>query len=522
MILASLLQDIPFQINVLGMHSNSDQILQLPISHISDDSRTVQPGGLFVAIPGQTVDGHRFVNQAAKRGAAVAVVQHLVAEAPKNLVQIQVVSTSQALGRMAAHFYNNPANKMTLCAVTGTNGKTTTTFLVEALLAHAGYAPGLLGTVLYRYAGYQQPSPFTTPGSLEIHRLLDQMAQHGTKAVVLEASSHALALDRLFGILFRVVAFTNLSQDHLDFHGDMEAYFQTKAALFREHLIPYEQGGRAVINADNAYGQRLLQELSPNLCIAVSSRPKTDAWQPQVSLHSLQQSLQGIRATFHTPKGLVSIHSPLCGQHNVENLAVAVGMGVALDLPAETIGTGLSTLQHVPGRLQRVPGPKDKPTVFVDYAHTPDALVKVLQTVRSLSAEATSKKSRIFVVFGCGGDRDRGKRVLMGQAASQYSDALLVTSDNPRTEDPIDIIQQIIPGIDKPLCTPSELLHAKTGYLVHPDRRQAIHMAVSTAKPQDVVVIAGKGHETHQIIGEEKLPFDDVQEAALALHMHTL
>ena len=512
--LSQLLRDVELRPSLSAPLPSPAELDAIEIAEIRDDSRQVQPGDLFVAVPGQTVDGHHFIADAAQRGAQAVIVEKLHPET--RLLQIPVVNAAEALAQLAMNRYGRPADSLTLIGITGTNGKTTSNFLVETLLEEAALRPGLLGTVLYRGPGVSQPAPFTTPTALLLHRTLGQLAEHGARAVTMEASSHALALGRLYGVRFRVVAFTNLTQDHLDLHGTMDEYFAAKCRLFEEHLLPAERGGRAVINLDDPWGRRLFERLPAAQRIGFSLDGPAD-----VAVVSEQTGVDGITAVLSTPVGEVTLHSPLTGRFNLENLALSVGIGVALGLSAAQIGRGLSRLSGVPGRLERVPSRRG-PTVLVDYAHTPDALQRVLATLRPLTSSNPSKRSRLIVVFGCGGDRDAGKRPLMGKAAAEEADLVIVTSDNPRSENPQRILDMIVEGIEStarlpPLGDRSQLSTAASGYWVEPDRRQAIQSAILTASPDDLVLLAGKGHEDYQVIGTSKQHFDDREEAQRAL-----
>ena len=504
--------------------SDSRALLQRAVAEVRDDSRRVQPGDLFVAVPGQTVDGHAYVKTAAERGALAVVVEKRCAVA---IPQIVVGSSAEALSRIAANRYGRPADALKLIAITGTNGKTTSTHLVEALLDAAGLPCGVIGTIAYRLGSKRWPAPLTTPTALLLQQTLAELVALGASHVAMEASSHALALQRMAGMRCQVAAFTNLTQDHLDFHGDMEAYFQAKLRLFHDHLLPPEQGGRAVVLIDDEAGQRIAASLPPGACLRVSLCGPAD-----IALLHERQGLDGTQARFATPLGELTIGSRLTGRFNLANLAVAVGIGVALGLDRDTIARGLARVEGVPGRLERVALPKSAsgtvpsgPSVFVDYAHTPDALERVLQALRKLGG-GESRRGRLFVVFGCGGDRDTSKRAPMGRIAARWADVVVVTSDNPRTEDPKAIVAQIVSGIvsapadDSPpperLERPA-LASAKSGYFVEVDRRQAIAAALLAARPEDVVLIAGKGHEDYQIIGTQKQHFDDREEVARVL-----
>jgi UDP-N-acetylmuramyl-tripeptide synthetase len=459
----------------------------LEIAEVRDDSRAVGPGDLFVALRGQTVDGHKYLGTAFAQGAAAALVE--VKDPAVDGLQIVVPSTARALALVAANRYGRPAEAMKLIGVTGTNGKTTTTFLVEALLRASGARPGVIGTVSYRFGERSWPAPFTTPTPLELHKTLHEMRASGATHVVMECSSHALALDRLYGLCFAVSAFTNLTQDHLDFHGSMEAYRDAKALLFREYT-----DGRAAVLIDREHAAFMAAAAGPRL-LAVSAHDNPRA---AVRVASARHSIAGIEAELATPAGPLHLRSPLIGAFNLENLVVAVGVGLALGLSPTNIGAALDGVRGAPGRMERV---GDAP-VFVDYAHTPDALERVMAALRPLT------EGRLLVVFGCGGDRDRTKRPKMGAAVARDADLGFVTSDNPRTEDPDSIIQMILEG-----------MHGARP-VVEPDRRKAIQLAVAEMRPGDALIIAGKGHEDYQILGKTKVHFDDREEARAALQNH--
>jgi UDP-N-acetylmuramyl-tripeptide synthetase len=476
------------------------------IGDVRDDSRQVRAGDLFVAVRGQTVDGHEFVKTALAQGARAIVAEREV-DAPPTVTVVRVPSGAKALARIAANRWGRPAEALTMIGVTGTNGKTTSTFLAEALVRAAGGEPGVLGTVTYRYRDASRAAPFTTPTPLELHATLAEMRDAGVTHVAMECSSHALALDRLEGVSYQVAAFTNLTQDHLDFHGTMEAYAEAKAQLFREHVRP---GGASVILMDHAQADQMAKA-ARGLILRVSTLDQPG----DVRLRAFSQDVAGIRATFDTPAGEVKLASPLIGRFNLENLAVAVGVGVGLGFDAATIARALDGVSGVPGRVERVPAADARGFgVFVDYAHTPDALERVMAAARPLA------RGRLIVVFGCGGDRDRTKRPIMGRAAARDADLAIVTSDNPRTEEPASIVEMIVEGVmqePSPRLDARELATAKRGWVAIVDRRAAIGAAMGAARPGDVVVIAGKGHEDYQIIGKTKHHFDDREEAAAAL-----
>lgn len=492
----------------------------LDILDISDDSRRITPNSLFVALPGQTHDGHQFAADVVKRGAVALLVQR---PCPVPVPQIRVQHTPRVLSLLAANFYRRPAESLSLLAVTGTNGKTTTTHLVQGLLEHAEVPTGLIGTNGYRFHNHTWPAPFTTPTSLLLQKTLAEMHAQGAKAVVMEASSHALALSRLVGVRFRVAAFANLTQDHLDFHRDMEDYFAAKSLLFTQHLLPAEHGGRAVLFVDDPYGRRLASSLPAGLVLTVSLTSQAD-----VRLLQSEMTFDGLTATFGTPLGELRVTSALTGRFNLANLAVALGMGIALGLPPAVLVAGLSQVSGVPGRLERIAGPPGSPSVFVDYAHTPDALGRVLATLRELRSPS-QRTARRLVVFGCGGNRDASKRPVMGRTAAQEADLVVVTSDNPRNEDPQRILDAIVPGILSTEPPPvrvaptadlqTELSTHGRVFCVEPDRRRAIRCAIAAAHPGDLVLIAGKGHEDYQLIGDNRTHFDDREEARLALSL---
>jgi murE/murF fusion protein len=458
------------------------------IRGVRDDSRAVEPGDVFVAVKGMRSDGHAFVATAVERGAVALVVEH---EVDAKVPQIVVPSTANVLGWLVARSLGNPADAMTLIGITGTNGKTTTTYLVESILEAAGAKAGVIGTVSYRWGGKTFDAPYTTPTPQVLHKTFAAMKEAGCTHVVMEVSSAALAMHRLAGVTFKVGAFSNLTQDHLDVHGSMEAYRDAKKLLFSEHL----RGGTAVINVDDPYGEDMAGAADPRH--TATSRVSVEGRIADVRAVFQESTVKGIRATFATPTGEVAIEAkPLIGQYNVANLALAVGIAEAIGVPHDTIAAGIAALKSVPGRVERVPNGADL-DILVDYAHTPDALRNVLGALRPLT------RRRLICVFGCGGDRDPTKRPKMGAAVAELADLAVVTSDNPRTEDPRAIIDQILPGVPKP-------------FVVDVDRRAAIRAAIAEATPGDVVVIAGKGHEDYQILGTTKIHFDDREEAAAA------
>jgi UDP-N-acetylmuramoyl-L-alanyl-D-glutamate--2,6-diaminopimelate ligase len=506
---------------VSGAHIVGDA--PLAIGEVRDDSRQVQPGDVFVAISGTVADGRRFLAEAAARGASALVVEKADAAsaAPGSEpwlglpgAVVIVPDARHALAKIAAKRWDTtPA--LTLMAVTGTNGKTTTTYLLEAMLAAAGIRSGVIGTIAYRVeARLCRDAPLTTPGALALHALFAEMQAAGATDVVLEASSHALAQRRLDGCLFRVAGLTNLTQDHLDYHGSMARYLDAKALLFEKLLDPHR--GVAVLPMDRPEGRALRGRLPPQqavLGIAVSGvtgeGPSVD-----VAVQSFAASPDGVRARLATPIGPLDIASSLVGGYNLANITLAVGMAIARGIPGEAIVRGLAALQGVPGRLQRVPNSRGV-LAIVDYAHTPDALERAMAALRPM---VVSAGARLITVFGCGGDRDRGKRPLMGDAAVRDSDLVVITSDNPRGEAPGAIIAEIVAGAGGAgrALTASELLTAGRGFFVEPDRRSAIRAAVEASRAGDVLLLAGKGHEDYQIIAGTRAHFDDREEVAKA------
>ncbi len=475
------------------------------VSLVADDSRQVRPGAVFFAFRGARADGHDFAAAAARAGAVAVVAEREVPCAPARLVLVP--DARRALALAAARFHGSPGEVLLLAGVTGTNGKTTVAWLVEACLREAGVPAGLLGTVAYRWPGAERPAPYTTPGAVELQSLLAEMRRAGARAAVLEVSSHALDQERVAGLPFRVAGFTNLTRDHLDYHRDLESYFQAKRRLFTEGLAP---GGVAVLNADDAFGARLAGQ--------IASGRRASAWRyglqgrGEIGAEGLRLGLAGIEAAVMAPAGRLEVHSPLVGAHNVENLLCAAGMALGLGLAPAAVAQGLSSSRGAPGRLERIEA--GGVTAFVDYAHTDDALARVMAALRALEPR------RLMVVFGCGGDRDRGKRPLMGEAVGRAADLAVVTSDNPRSEDPLAIIGEIVPGLERAGARRLSTAAAgagERGYAVVPDRREAIGLALAAARPGDAVLIAGKGHEETQIVGAERRHFDDREEARRAL-----
>ncbi len=480
--------------------------LQSEVVSITEDSRMVRPGSVFVAIQGTQQDGHDFVNQAFAQGATAVVVeegsfQSAPAEASSAVsALIHVNNSRKALGLMASQLYGNPSQHLKMVGVTGTNGKTTVTHLAKSLLEAQGHQVGLLGTVGYVYGKERLEASHTTPAPVQLQEMLREMVRAGIDVGVLEVSSHALALDRIAGCEFDIVVFTNLTQDHLDFHQTMERYFQSKLHLFTDYVVRGQKSGskRALINADDPWAPLILQQCRiPVWTFGIHSKADIQA-------EAIQLGMNGTQFVVTSPLGRMTITSQLVGEHNVSNTLAAIGIGLEMGMTPVCIEQALESVENVPGRFERIQENQDF-TVVVDYAHTDDALQRLLD------AAQTVKQGRIITVFGCGGDRDRGKRSKMGQVAVRNSDLVIVTSDNPRTEDPQAILSDIEKGIEA--LPPEE----RCPYQTISDRAEAIQSAIEAATSGDLVLIAGKGHEDYQILGTQKVHFDDREEARKAI-----
>jgi UDP-N-acetylmuramoyl-L-alanyl-D-glutamate--2,6-diaminopimelate ligase len=465
------------------------------ITGIAYDSRAVKPGGVFVALKGQRADGATFVRDAIERGAAAIVSEQQPAEGSSTIPWIVVSDARRSLSKLAVAFYQDPSRDLQVIGITGTNGKTTTAYLIASIFDAAGIRCGVLGTVAYELGNETREATRTTPEAPDLQALLREMVDRGCGACAMEVSSHALSLHRVDGITFGAGVFTNLTRDHLDFHLDMEGYFHAKRKLFE--MLP--ANAPSLLNIDDPRGAVLTE---------AGGRPVTyGIYHPaDITPGPLSLSLDGLQFDIRTPRGRVSARSNLVGRPNVYNILAAVSVATALGLPFDAIERGIQKLSGVPGRFEKVSGANDDLTVVVDYAHTDDALRNLLETARSLA------RGRLITVFGCGGDRDRTKRPLMGAVAGRLSDLIVITSDNPRSEDPKRIIEDIQRGI-----TPDTRRDAGQGLLTIVDRRAAITRAIELARPGDLVLIAGKGHEKHQVIGDEVLPFDDAAVAREAL-----
>jgi UDP-N-acetylmuramoyl-L-alanyl-D-glutamate--2,6-diaminopimelate ligase len=463
------------------------------VSGLEYDSRRVNPGDAFIAMRGEASDGNKFIDKAIAAG-AVAVVTDSAVELPREGVAwAQVSHGRRALARLSANFYKRPAERMAITGITGTNGKSTTAFLLEAILSAANRKSALIGTIEYHVAGKVLPAPHTTPEALDLNRILADALGNGATEAVMEVSSHALVQQRVYGIPFDVAVFTNLTRDHLDYHHNMEEYFGAKQILFEG--CGTDPPRVAVINAEDEYGQKLIkvskkrgsQVLTYGLISGDLRADKVDI------------TPRGTRFDLVMPEEVVPVFSSLIGRVNVYNILAAAGAAYARACKPDAIARGIASLSSVPGRFERVDC-KQAFTVVVDYAHTDDALRNLTSLAREFVQQARQKR-RVITVFGCGGDRDRAKRPLMGEAAGRGSDFVVLTSDNPRSEDPLAIINDAMVGLQR----------SGTKYKVQPDRKTAIALAIREAGPGDIVLIAGKGHEKVQVTREGSVPFDDVE-----------
>lgn len=481
-------------------------------SSVAYDSRRVKPGALFVAIKGHQEDGRRYVASAIKAG-AVAIMTDSPLTIDYGLPVVMVPDAREALALAASELYGRPGEKMITAGVTGTKGKTTTSFLIKAILDAADIKSGLMGTIKISYAGIDIPADITTPEGSDIQCHLARMVEAGVSHSVVEVSSHALALSRVAGCYFDVAVFTNLGRDHLEYHGDLDSYFEAKKILFEKHLTGenLENGPKAIINIDDEHGRKLADTLGVET-ITYSIAGSADLTAKEIKTDSLNLS-----AEISTPGGAFQVSTSLVGKINIYNMLAATGAALAMGISIDHIRAGLESIPGVPGRLERVGG-NDDYLALIDYAHTAEALEETLSSVKELAPK------RLFTVFGCGGDRDKAKRSLMGQAAGSYSNLAIATSDNPRTEDPLEIISQVEVGLKNRNLSrwvPGEQNgdYPSGSYAVVPDRREAIKLGVRLMKPGDILVVAGKGHEDYQIIGHDKIHLDDREETLAALRM---
>ncbi|MBD2691438.1 UDP-N-acetylmuramoyl-L-alanyl-D-glutamate--2,6-diaminopimelate ligase [Anabaena catenula] len=471
-------------------------LVDVEVKGIKTNSHACGVGDLFIGMPGTRVDGGEFWSSALASGAVAAIVSPEAIQKNPPTSESMVIpagNMTKACAQIAAAFYGYPGQKLKLVGVTGTNGKTTTTHLIEYFITKASLPTALLGTLYTRWPGFEQTAVHTTPFAVELQQQLAAAVNAGCEFGVMEVSSHALAQGRVLGCPFEVGVFSNLTQDHLDYHTDMEDYFAAKALLFSPDYLQ----GRAIINADDEYGKRLIAGLSRERVWSYSVNDNNaDFWMSDLSYQP-----NGVNGILHTPKGDVAFSSPLVGQYNLENLLAAVGAVLHLGLDLQLVANGIPDFPGVPGRMERVQISDDQDiSVIVDYAHTPDSLENLLKAARPFIP------GKMICVFGCGGDRDRTKRPKMGKIAAQLADVAVVTSDNPRTEDPEKILQDVLAGIPDSVQP-----------MVICDRATAIRTAILQAKPGDGVLLAGKGHEDYQILGTEKIHFDDREQARDAL-----
>jgi len=469
------------------------------VSGLEYDSRRVKPGDAFIAMRGESSDGNRFIERAIAAG-AVAIVSDSANETPRaGVAWVQVPHGRRALARISANFYKRPGERMSITGITGTNGKSTTAFLLEAILSAANRKSALIGTIEYHVAGKILPAPHTTPEALDLNRILAEALGNGATEAVMEVSSHALAQQRVYGIPFDVAVFTNLTRDHLDYHHTMDEYFAAKQILFEG--CGTDPPRVAVLNTEDEYGQKLAKFSKKHGSEVLTYGLKNG----DLHAENIDIAPRGTRFDLVISKKVVPVFSPLIGKVNVYNVLAAAGAAYARDCKPDKIAQGIASLGRVPGRFERVDC-KQPFTVVVDYAHTDDALRNLTSLAREFVQQA-KQKGRVITVFGCGGDRDRAKRPLMGEAAGRGSDFVVLTSDNPRSEDPLAIINDAMVGLQR----------SGARYKVEPDRKTAIALAIGEAGPGDIVLIAGKGHEKVQVTREGSIPFDDVEVARQVL-----
>ncbi len=462
------------------------------ITGLTDDSREVMPGNVFAAIPGNKADGTQFIRDALNRGASALLVGKPMPEL-KLVPQIVTDNPRRTLGHLASLLNGEPSRHMKIIGITGTNGKTTSAFAMREVLEACGIPCGLMGTVVNIVGREHRTSKLTTPGPLQLHKMLAEMRAHGQQACVMEVSSHALDQDRVAGINFAGAIFTNLTRDHLDYHGDFNSYFEAKARLFRG-LDPAH--GVGVVNLMDDYGARM-RDVCPAACLGFGDTEDAD-----LRIEAETLAVGGMSFGLRWQDRASLFRSPMTGRYNVQNLTGVIAMALALDLPLPQVRAAVMNFRGAPGRLEQVAFSHPAPAVFVDYAHTPDAMQNVLETLRKVC-----KGRRLTVVFGCGGDRDRTKRPRMGAIAAELADRPIITSDNPRSEDPASIIEEVLAGVP-PQRRPIECLV---------DRREAIRTAIAGARPDEVIAILGKGHEDYQIFSDRTVHFDDKEEAREAL-----
>ncbi len=472
------------------------------ISSIHCNSRYVKPGGLFIAVKGFKTDGHDYIDDAFERGASAVISEKRIQGNPK---VIEVKDSRKAMAAIAARFYGNPSEKICLTGITGTNGKTTTAWILESIFNAAKIYSGVIGTVNMRYGGKTFDASVTTPESIDLQKVLFKMKNAGVTHVVMEVSSHGIDLNRIAGCSFDVGVFTNLTQDHLDYHKTMAKYFSCKKRFFTKFLSkgPKAATALAVINIDSEYGRKIAASVTVKL-ITTSTDKNTES---DIKSFDVKEDINGMQGKIRLNEKDFSFKSGLTGHFNLENILSAAGVAYGLGIAPEIIIRGIEKCSSVPGRLERVDN-SVKRAVFVDYAHTPDALENILETLKKMAP------ARLISVFGCGGDRDRKKRPLMGEIAVKYSDFAIVTSDNPRSEEPMSIIEDILKGMKASDIVEYSAAEIKSGfkdkgYFVNPDRKTAIETALAVSRENDIIVVAGKGHETYQVLNTGTIDFDD-------------
>jgi UDP-N-acetylmuramoyl-L-alanyl-D-glutamate--2,6-diaminopimelate ligase len=479
------------------------------IKNISFNSKEIGADCLFVALKGTRVNGHDYIPEALDSGAQALIVEEDT-QTENDVTIIRVPDTRTALAKVADCFYQHPSRKLTVIGITGTNGKTTISYLIESILKEAGHNPGVIGTIDYRFGTYHRAAPNTTPNALDLQKIMKEMVDAKVSHLIVEVSSHALDQHRVEALNFDVAVFTNLSSEHLDYHATIEQYAEAKKLLFTYYINQStKEKTYAIINCNDALGNTLCKATKAQLLRYGSTEGV------EVSLEHSNLTSEGLSMLVNTPQGEVEIHSPLIGTFNSENILAAVGTALTQDSTLDTIKKGIAQVHSIPGRLERVPNSRGL-TILIDYAHTSDALDHVLTVLRSLCS------GRLITVFGCGGDRDKTKRGPMGDTATRKSDLTIITSDNPRTEDPLDIIAQIKTGIDQSAINYLDLNELKEAglrkaYTVIAQRRAAIRTAVRLTKPGDILLVAGKGHEDYQIIGTKRHHFSDREEITEAL-----
>jgi len=484
--------------------TDSESSCDPEISSIHSNSGTVRPGGLFIAVKGFNVDGHDYIDDAFKRGALAVISERRVQGNP---MVIQVKNTRKAMGYIAARFFQYPSEKICLTGITGTNGKTTTAWILESILKVAGIYTGVIGTVNWRYGGNVHDTPVTTPESIDLQEMMFKMHMAGVTHVIMEVSSHGIDLNRIGNCSFDIGVFTNLTQDHLDYHKTMAKYFSCKKRFFTKILKkgPKALKASAVINLDHEKGRKLAEAVKLNT-ITISTKAD-EGINASITSHGINEDIIGMSGEIKIAGKSFPFKSGLTGHFNLENILCAAGAAHGLGISSEIIIKGIEECREVPGRLERI-GRSSKRFIFVDYSHTPDALKSILKTLKKRAP------ARLICAFGCGGDRDRQKRPVMGSIAAKYSDFAIVTSDNPRSEEPMAIIKDILKGMNNSDITEYTAEDLKSGfkdkgYFIEPDRKKALEIALMISKPNDIVVAAGKGHETYQVLKNGTIDFDD-------------